>query len=149
MEEDWPLADLLALFAVVLFLLLGGHRIYILALARSFETIPLAAMPSVESFGMFARLCMVLGGELFLLAFVLAAPVLASVFLADMTIGWISRPPAGASLGAMLQPMRALLGVGAVLVTVAVLAETIPGVLEAALGQVDRAVNIFGSGVGR
>ena len=139
--QTWPLALLSPLLASALFLLLGGHRLYILALARSFEIIPLWVIPRAQGLGGLATLCLLLGGELFLLAFLLAAPLVGSLLLADLGLAWISRPPASARTLVLLQPARALLGVGLLLVTVALLAQVIPLVLEEALGQVELAMD--------
>lgn len=139
--ETWPLALFLPLLAALLFLLLGGHRLYILALARSFEIIPLWVIPEADGLGGLVSLCLSLGGELFLLAFLLAAPLVGSLLLADLGLAWISRPPATARTLVLLQPARALLGVGLLLVTVALLAQVIPLLLEEALGQVELATD--------
>lgn len=142
--QAWPLARLMPMFAVALFLLLGGHRLYILALARSFEVIPIWSLPQAEGLGGLARLCISLGGELFLLALLLAAPLVASLLLADLGVAWISRPPATTRLLVLLQPARALVGVGVMLLTVALLAEVIPLLMEEALGQVEQAMEMLG-----
>jgi len=48
----------------------------------------------------------------------------------------------------ILQPARALLGVGLMLATVAVLSQVVPRLLEEALGQVELATDLLGrSGV--
>ena len=147
---DYPLAELLSLTAVVIFLLLGGHRVYILALARSLEVLPLWSFPAAQGLGGFADTCIFLGGELILLALALAAPVLASLFLADLTVGWISRGwGQGAAAMAGLLPLRALAGLGLVLLSVTLLAEAIPEALERGLASVEAAVRTLAQGAGR
>ncbi len=146
--ETWPLARLMPLMAAALFLMLGGHRLYILALARSFEVIPPWTIPGGEGLAGLATLFLSLGGELFLLALLLAAPLIGCLLLADLAMAWISRPPANARLMVILQPARALLGVGLMLATVAVLSQVVPRLLEEALGQVELATDLLGrSGV--
>ena len=142
--ETWPLPRLLPLLTVALFLLLGGHRLYILALARSFEVIPPWTIPGGEGLAGLMTLLLSLGGEIFLLALLLAAPLIGSMLLADLALAWISRPPATASLMVILQPARALLGVGLVLVAVALLAQVVPRIMEEALGQMELATDLLG-----
>jgi flagellar biosynthetic protein FliR len=76
------------MIAIVLFLVLGGHRMVLMALGRSFEVIPLggACFPPSTGEGI-----MRLFTQMTLIAVQIAAPVLASVFLVEVVIGVLSR----------------------------------------------------------
>lgn len=147
--ESSPLPMLYQLVAVLAFLLLGGHQVYLLALGRSFQQLPVTVMPGAPGLRAFAGLCVEMGQELFLLALVLAAPVLASLFVADLTLGWAERSlgaEVGPGLAGLLHPARAVLGLVPVLAGLHLLGEWVPVALDEALRQVGLAAALLGQG---
>lgn len=135
-----PLATLMLLMSILLFLTLGGHRIFLVALAGSYEAVPLLIFPTAEGVAGFCLLCVRLTADLLLVAVSLAAPVLATLWLADVALGIAGRfsPASGSFFFSM--PLRAVLGLLVVALALATLGEVIPEVLESGLRQVDRAL---------
>lgn len=140
-----PMGNLMLLLTILIFVLLGGHRIYISALAGSYEALPLTAFPTPEGVAGFAQLAMRLTGDLVLVAVSLAAPVLATLWLADVALGLAGRASAGAGDLLVAMPLRAVLGVLVMALAVGLLAEVIPDVLDSGLAQVGKAVEELGT----
>jgi len=90
-DPSSPLGALLLLFAVVTFLALGGHLLVLSALERSYATIPLVGWPGRAAWMGVARLAIHLGGEFFLVALGLTAPVMATAFILEVSLGLAGR----------------------------------------------------------
>ena len=140
-----PMANLMLLLTILIFVLLGGHRIFIAALASSYEALPLITFPSSEGVAGFVQLSMRLTADLILVAVSLAAPVLATLWLADLALGVAGRGSASANSFFVVLPLRAVLGVLVVALAVGTLAEVIPEVLESGLAHVGKAVEELGT----
>lgn len=144
-RETSPMGTLMLLLTILIFVLLGGHRIYISALAGSYDSLPLTAFPASEGVAGFAQLAMRLTGDLVLVAVSLAAPVLATLWLTDVALGVAGRTSAGAGNLLVAMPLRAVLGLLVMALAVGLLAEVIPEVLDSGLAQVGKAVEELGT----
>ena len=129
--------------ALVLFISLGGHRLIIAAIARSYAVLPLAHFPNTASLGTFALLCTKLTAELILLAVSLAAPVIAALLLTDLALGWVNRFAPQLNVFFLAMPAKALLGVGVLVLAVGTIATVLPASLELGVAQLDRALRIL------
>lgn len=114
-ERTSPFGALFLLFACVVFVEIGGIGHVAVALGRSYEAIPLGA-PIHLSAHAAAWLAMVASGKLIEAAIGLAAPAMVALLLADLTIGVLGRAVPRLRLDSIGMPLKALLGVGAVLV---------------------------------
>jgi type III secretory pathway component EscT len=116
-EGPSPLGDLYLLLAIVVFVELGGLRVFATALARSYEAVPvgLAANGGV-ALRSAAALVTAAVGKLLESALGLAAPVLVAMGLADAALGVLGRAAPQLPLALAVMPAKALLGLGAVLV---------------------------------
>jgi flagellar biosynthesis protein FliR len=87
-EQNTLIDQLQGMMVLVLFFILGGHRMLLVALGQSFHLIPIgqAALPIPAAEGMIRLFCQVI-----VLGVQIAAPVLASVFLTEAVIGILSR----------------------------------------------------------
>jgi flagellar biosynthetic protein FliR len=110
-----PLGALLLLFASVVFLEIGGVGHVASALARSYEAIPLGMPIHAESARASATLAIVASGKLIEAAIGLAAPAMVALLLADIALGIIGRAVPRMSIHQVGKPLRALVGLGAVL----------------------------------
>jgi flagellar biosynthesis protein FliR len=70
------------------FFLLGGYRVVIAALARSFEVLPPGTVPSTKAFFAYA---LALPAAVIEAALLVAGPAIALVFVAQVTLGALSR----------------------------------------------------------
>ena len=113
-ERSSPLASLMLLLAVFVFLEIGGIRHVALALAQSYQAIPLSAQPGAPSHAMAAAVVLA-SGKLIESALGLSAPVLVSLVLADLLLGAIGRAAPQMPIQSVGVPLKALLGVGVVL----------------------------------
>jgi type III secretion protein SpaR/YscT/HrcT len=126
-ERSSPLGQITLLLAIVIFLELGGLGHAAVALARSYQAVPIAASASPARLAQVAALAVTASGQLLESALGLAAPALVSLLLADLALGAVARAAPQIPIYFVGMPLKALLGVGALLVSV--------GTLEQALGQ--------------
>lgn len=77
---------------IVIFLLVGGHRLIIRALASSFASVPLLQLPQIPpGVGPVLDLVLKLSADIFIIALQLGAPVLVAIFIADIILGLTNR----------------------------------------------------------
>ena len=111
-----PLGALLLLLASVVFLEMGGIGQVVAALGRSYEAIPLGSPLRLgEGSHAAALLAIVASGKLIEAAIGLAAPAMVALLLADIVLGVVGRAVPRVPLYFVGMPLKALLGVGAVL----------------------------------
>jgi flagellar biosynthetic protein FliR len=138
-----PLGDLFFQLTLVLFIVLGGHRVFITALGASYEILPVAGFPAVQGLQGFALLCGRLTADLLLLALALAAPVVAALFLADLTLGLINRFAPQINVFFLAMPAKALLGIGMVVLSVGLLLGAMPPLLDRAVRAVAKGLELL------
>lgn len=79
-------------FAVVIFLVLGGHRFFLKAFAESYQVLPLLTFPqSVEGLLPLLDFFMVITGKVLFISVQIAAPVIIAVLIADIILGVANR----------------------------------------------------------
>lgn len=78
--------------AIVIFLIIGGHRIFIRAIAQSFEAVPVLQFPDITP-GLQPVLTFILrlSADTLIIALQLGAPVLVAIFIADIILGLTNR----------------------------------------------------------
>ena len=140
-----PLGSLLLQLSVVLFLALGGHRLFIAALARSYEVLPITSFPAAGGIRQVALLSVDLTAELISLAVVLAAPVIATLVVADLTLGWINRFTPQLNVFFVSMPLKALLGIAALAASAALVIGALPEALDLGLQQLERMLTMLGA----
>jgi type III secretion protein SpaR/YscT/HrcT len=120
-ERTSPLGDVTLLLAAVIFLELGGLGHVASALARSYDAVPLGATLPPAGLGQAAGLAIAASARMLEAALGLAAPALVALLLADVALGAIGRAAPQIPLYFVGMPLKALLGVGAVLVSLGAL----------------------------
>lgn len=120
-----PLGDIYGLLAVVLFLELGGVRFIAMALARSYEAVPLTLSAKPAQLAAAAALVARASGMLIEATVALVAPALVAFLLADLVLAAVARLAPHVPMYFAAMPLKALAGVGVVLLGL--------GGLEAAL----------------
>ena len=114
--------------ALVLFLLLNGHLLFVRALASSFQNVPLLAYPhfsggtlaGMEQMGHYTS-------ESLRIALQLSAPALLTLFLVDVSFGMIGKVASGLHVHQESQPVKALIGLGVVFLGLAYILNRMPG----------------------
>ncbi len=106
-EQGTLIDQFQGLMVLVLFLILGGHRMLLHALGTSFVLIPLgqAQMPPSIAEGLVRLFC-----EVVVLGIQIAIPVLAAVFLTEMAIGILSRGVPMLNIFTVGLPLRIMVG---------------------------------------
>jgi flagellar biosynthetic protein FliR len=123
-----PVGDLYLQLGVVVFLALGGHRLFLQALGRSYEVVPLLGFPSVARLESLALVVIDLTGQLLAVAVGLATPVLLAALLVDLALGLIARVAPQINAWVLGMPAKALVGAAVVLLTLSLVArELAPG----------------------
>jgi flagellar biosynthetic protein FliR len=113
-----PLGNLLMLFAVVVFLKIGGVGYLVTALARSYDALPVDGV-LVEQHRGWATAAVLASAKLIESAVGLAAPAIVALLLVDVILGVLGRAAPQVPLFFVGMPLKALLGVGVVLLGLA------------------------------
>ena len=142
-QRSTALGALFFQLALVLFLALGGHRLLLAAIGRSYLVLPLDVFPDTHSLGVFAFFVARLTGEMILFAVSLAAPVIAALLLTDISLGWVNRFAPQINVFFLAMPAKALLGIAVLVVAVGGVAVALPASMEASLAQLQRALGIL------
>ena len=114
--------------ALVLFLLFNGHLLFLRALAASFQNMPLLTFPgfsggTLASAEQMARYT----GQSLVIAMQLSAPALLALFLVDVSFGMLGRVASGLQVHSESQPVKAMVGLGVVLLALAYIFNRLPG----------------------
>jgi flagellar biosynthetic protein FliR len=104
--------------AIVLFLVLNGHLVYLQAYAHSFEMVPPLRFPPLDGTGLALDEIVRATSGLFVTALQLAVPAVIVVFLIDVGFGILNRLSPSVNVFSLSQPVKMLAGL---LVTVLVL----------------------------
>ena len=97
--------DLYRLAAVVFFLVLGGHRMFLRALHRSFVLLPPSELPAGS---LDAGHFIVLTGNMFLIAVTIALPILVALLIVDLGFGLFSRAARRVHTAGLELPIKVL-----------------------------------------
>lgn len=78
--------------AIVVFLLVGGHRIFFDALFNSYAAIPIFVVPDIQaSFWPLMKLFVMMTGKVIVLSMQIAAPVILTILMADIILAVANR----------------------------------------------------------
>jgi type III secretion protein SpaR/YscT/HrcT len=114
-ERTSPTGDLYLFLSVILFLELGGLRLFADALGRSYQAVPVGGALTARGLAPVAMLVTSSVAKLMESAVGLAAPVLVAAWLADVVLGMVGRAAPQIPLYFVAMPAKALLGLGLVL----------------------------------
>jgi type III secretion protein SpaR/YscT/HrcT len=138
-----PLGELTALLAIVIFLELGGLGHLAAALGRSYDAVPIAASTTPAQLGRVVAVVVAASAQMLEAAVGLAAPALVALLLADLVLGMVGRAAPQLPLYFVGMPLKALLGVGAVLVAMATLDTALVAGFRGWLDLVARAIAVW------
>ncbi len=78
--------------AIVVFLIIGGHRLFFDSLFSSYISIPIFVVPDIQvSFWPLMRLFLMMTGQVIILSVQIAAPVILSILMADIILAVANR----------------------------------------------------------
>ncbi|MDI7269456.1 MAG: flagellar biosynthetic protein FliR, partial [Myxococcota bacterium] len=132
-----PLGGFLALAALALLVASGGFLVLLGALIRSVEVFPVEAMPSVllRPEGLVGG-ALALFGRSWEVGLLLAAPALGVSLLVDASLGLAARVSPGFEGYFLAMPLRAALGLGAMVVSLALVRPHLADLLRRAVAIV-------------
>jgi len=134
-EDGTPLAQVLVLTAVAVFLLLapfGGHLALTASMLELFESLPVATVLAPDPV---VDLLMILGQQSILLALHLAAPLLAVMSLVTVATGWLGRSSPAVATGPVLAPVRIVTCLMILVVTMSGMTATLADRFQTLLDQ--------------
>ena len=107
-----PFGDLYYQMMLVFFVVLGGHRVFLDTFCFSFASIPLnATIDSGPGLTPFFFFMIRTTAEIFLIATLMAAPIMAATFITDVVFGILNRVAPQLNAYFMAMPVKAVAGV--------------------------------------
>lgn len=106
-ERAQPLSMLLEMIFIIMFLAANGHHLFLLMISRSYQTVPVGTIPSIQTLtaGTIAA-----GATMFTIGLQLAAPILAAFLLLMVALGVLARITPEMNILFISLPMRIGLG---------------------------------------
>ncbi len=138
-----PLGDIFLLLATVIFLEMGGVGHVATALARSYQAVPLDLSGTPESLAAAARLVVITTAMLLESTLALAAPAIVALFVADLVLGAIARMAPQIPVYFVGMPLKAMAGVGIVLVGLGGIEGALSGAFRGWYVMVERAFAVW------
>jgi flagellar biosynthetic protein FliR len=139
-----PTGAFLLLMGVVLFLLVDGHLMVISAVGQSYRSLPVGGALPPDAPARVLPLALHLGSELLLVALGIAAPVLATAVLVDLSLGLAGRLAPRLPLYFLGLPLKGLGGIAVLLLTLSVLLWSLGGLYRLTLRALDTTLAILG-----
>lgn len=132
-EVSSPLGNLHLLLGTVLFLVLGGHRLVIATLGETFLDVPPGSAIAAVELGSFTMGAARIVVSSLTLAVSFAAPAAVALIGLDAALGIAGRAAPAIPMFFAGMPLRAAVGIGAVLLGLSVLVPHLPGMLRSAV----------------
>jgi flagellar biosynthetic protein FliR len=143
-ERQSTLADLWTQTLVLIFIAAGGHHLFLAAFADSYTALPIGSIPAPKA-GLWPSVEWVieLTGDLFRIAFTLAAPALVALFLADVVLGLAARVAPQIQVFFLGMPVKAVLALAMIFFALEVLLVAMRGGLGEMMQDLRRLVDLF------
>jgi flagellar biosynthetic protein FliR len=126
-DTDNPIANLISLLVLALFVAIDGHLVLLVGLRRSFDVFPIASGPGAPiAFDHLAQL----GGQIFSIALLICLPILAVMLLINIVLGVMARVSPQLNLFAVGFPLTLSAGIVILLTFLPYLAGPIRATLE-------------------
>jgi type III secretory pathway component EscT len=144
-ERTSPVGDLQLMMGVAIFLVIGGHRLALAAFADGLIAVPVGAVQADT-----ASLREVAFGSLRLFAaavafgLALAAPAGAAIVLGEVALGLVARASPQVPVFFAGMPLRAAIGLAAVLLAMSVIAGELPAAFRDAIDLASRLITPLG-----
>jgi flagellar biosynthesis protein FliR len=138
-NQGTVLAQLYGMLGVMIFIAIGGDSWAIEGIARTYQLVPLTAMPALDS--MMAGALHAFTG-LFVAALELAAPVLLAALVTDAAFGMVARVVPQMNVFAVGFPVKVLVGLLMLGATLPFLSNWVAGALGTTIGDAMRALRV-------
>lgn len=132
--------------AVVVFLAVGGHLVFLKAYFHSFEVLPVSSFPALTGGTMPVMEALIrMSSDVLVITLQLAAPALIALFLTDVGFGIINRAAPQVNVFVLSQPAKVAVGLGLVLLVLRVLLDQFEENGATMLTDLTRIMNALGS----
>ena len=121
-----------ALFSAVVFLMIGGDHLMIQGLAASYRLVPVSTTPSMTQVAALAEHDVT---QVFLLGIEIAAPVLITLGIVDVSLGLVARAVPQMNVFFVGIPAKILVGLGAISASLPFVTGRVEGILQTAVYQ--------------
>lgn len=138
-NQNAVLARLYGLIGVIVFLTIGGDEWVIRGIARSYELVPIGATPNV---GLLVGGAVEAFATIFTSALQIAAPVMLALTLTDVGFGLVSRVVPSLNVFAVGLPIKVLVGMILIGVTLPLVGTWVQGELEQSVGAALRTLRV-------
>ncbi|MDR0270067.1 flagellar biosynthetic protein FliR [Paenibacillus sp.] len=113
------LGNLKYMFAILLFLTMNGHHYLLDGIIRSYDWVPLSNDFFMKLYsGSISEFLLKTFGQSFVLAFQMAAPIVASLFLTDIGLGFLARTAPQFNVFVIGMPLKLIVGLVVLLLLV-------------------------------
>lgn len=129
------IGQLLSLYGLLIFLLVGGHHLVIIALHRSFEIVPTFGP---ASFGPLAKGLIDMFARMFAAAFMLGMPIIGVLFLCSVAMGLLSRAAPQMNIMMLGWPVNIFVGLFTLIILVPALFGIGREIFEELFAGIDR-----------
>lgn len=131
--------------AIVVFLILDGHHLFISAFIRSFEILPVWEFPNFTGPGEpivtdLARLT----ADLFTIAIQLGAPAVITLFVTDVSFGIVNRASPQVNVFNLSQPVKMFLGIVMIVIVLRILIDQMQVWMGTMLAFLGKAIGYLG-----
>jgi len=140
-----PVGDLYSQLFLIVFVVAGGHRIFLEAFFMTFKTFPLDKAlafgdPSLEAF--FEHSLRMIG-KIWVISVVLAGPIVAATFITDVVFGILNRVAPQLNAYFLSMPVKAMAGVVMILVASSALMQKFDGLMVWSLRAVENVISLL------
>ena len=133
-EKSSPLGGLTLLLGVAIFVSIGGHRLALASFADGLASSPVGAATTAASFRLVVFGSVRLVADALAFAAALAAPAAVAIVVVEVALGLVARATPQIPVFFAGMPLRAAVGLSAVLLSLSLVVERMPAAFRGAIG---------------
>lgn len=142
-SQTIALSELQYMLAVLLFLSMDGHHIYLSSILASFKVVPLGGADLLANGDGVVQYLIHMTGEVLILGFKLSAPVVVVVLIVNLTFGMLARAVPQMNVMAVSFTANIVVGLFVVLVSLPGFVNMVGGALDAYAPELVRFMRLF------
>lgn len=146
-ERATPFGDMFYQILIVIFLAMGGHRIFFDAFTQSFISIPIdKSIVFGDGLIPFFDHMVRITGEVLFVGVLISAPVVAATFLTDLVFGILNRVSPQLNAYFLSMPVKAMAGIIMVIIAISPLSERMGHYAVWSLQTIERVIDLLAIG---
>ena len=131
------------IMAVLVFLTIDGHHILIHNIYLSFETIPLGRAVYINELFKFIFRA---SGDMFIISFKIALPIIGTIFLVDVILGFLARAVPQMNLFIIGLPVKILVGFVFLILSLTIIVNFYSDLFDQLFAKIVKMLEFFGGG---